>query len=247
MKGGFDLLDLNAGCPARKVVKGGKGSALLRHPEEVARIIRMLVSEVPCPVTLKIRSGWDPSNRNYIEVAEAARDAGASAICLHPRTTCQLYRGRSRVDDIRELKRSLDIPVFASGDLFSASDVARVKEESGCDGVFIARGALGSPWIFEHLESFDPMVACEDKDFEQLKAVMLKHIMLNVSYYGEKQGLRRMYKHICWYLKRYKGLDSVMKEFRKEPGIDGTRRFMERLGLEKGRYLSLKASNRRIL
>ena len=239
MKGGFDVLDLNAGCPARKVVKGGKGSALLRDPQEIARIIRMLVSEISCPVTLKIRSGWDPSSRNYIEVAEAARDAGASAICLHPRTSRQLYRGQPRMEEIRELKNAVDIPVFASGNLFSASDVASIRKTSGCDAVFIARGALGSPWIFKRLQNPDLTAPYEDIPFAELKGVILRHVLLNVSYYGQEHGIRRMYKHICWYLKRFKGLDIVMKEFRKASGTEGVRCFLERLTLDNGRYLFL--------
>jgi len=230
---GFGILDLNAGCPARKVVKGGKGSALLKDPAKLAGIVRRLVKGLTIPVTVKIRSGWDADTLNYLEVAKMIASEGASAICIHSRTKQEMYKGRADHDIVRRVKRSVDIPVFASGNIFSSDDAADVLAETGCDGVFVARGALGKPWIFREIndvcsggEAVPPPV------FSDIKEAVMEHFSLCLKFYDAVITRKRMYKHLTWYLKRFKNLNEVMESYRKVEGLESFREFMSRLGLD---------------
>ncbi len=148
---GFAVLDINAGCPARKITKAGKGSALLKEPRKLGRIVRKLTGALSIPVTVKIRSGWDERNRNYLEVAKLVEAEGASAICVHSRTSDQQYRGKADHEVTRAVKEAVNIPVFASGNIFTGRDVGDVIERTGCDAVFVARGSLVRPWLFSEI------------------------------------------------------------------------------------------------
>lgn len=237
---GFDVLDLNAGCPVRKVVKGGKGAALLKEPAKLAGIVRGLVKSVSIPVTVKIRSGWDEENLNYLETAKIVADEGAKAVCIHPRTRQQMLKGTVNHDLIREVKEKINIPVFASGNIFNASDAKDVFQKTGCDAVFVARGALGKPWIFEEINA-----GLNDRpfrgipDFQELKEIVYEHYILCVDYYGEKRTKHRMYKYITWYLKRFKNLDAVMKEYRKVESSVTFRRFLDGMRVDEGKRLRI--------
>ena len=147
----YDVVDLNAACPVHKVTRKGEGAALLREPETLFRLVSALVKHAPVPVTVKIRSGWDDDSINAPETAKRIEAAGAGAVCVHGRTRNQGYRGRADTSVIRAVKEAVDIPVIASGDVFSREAAARIMEETGCDAVMIARGALGNPWIFRDL------------------------------------------------------------------------------------------------
>lgn len=230
---GFDVVDVNAGCPSKKVVKGGKGAALLKDPSKLAAIVETLVKNLSIPVTVKIRSGWDEGTLNYTEVARVVERAGASAICIHPRTREQMYKGKAEHDAVREVKEAVKIPVFASGNIFSPEDVESVMARTGCDGVFIARGALGRPWIFN--ETYDYLTGKREPYwplFEDIKAVALEHFVIAAGEYPNFVKARsRMYKQMCWYLKRYKGLNDIMKVYSKLQDVDGLRDFISRLEL----------------
>ncbi len=143
----FDILDLNAACPVPKVVRKGEGAGLMKEPEKLRDLLKVLVERSAVPVTVKISAGWDNSTRNARDVALHAQDAGISAVFIHGRTRAQEYRGRVSYDDIREVKQALSIPVIGSGDAFSPSLIKKMFDETGCDGVAIARGALGNPWL----------------------------------------------------------------------------------------------------
>ncbi|MFC1548767.1 tRNA dihydrouridine synthase DusB [Candidatus Omnitrophota bacterium] len=238
---GFEMLDINAGCPARKVVKCGKGAALLREPDKLARIIRRLKKELTIPITVKIRSGWNSTNLTYMEIAKAVASEGASAICVHSRTRDQFYKGKADHNVVREIKETLDIPVFASGNILEPEDVSKVMEMTGCDAVFVARGALGRPWIFKEIKSvFGGEKDFNSPSFEELKSIIMEHFKLSCNFFSAKRAFARMYKHLCWYLKRFKDLDPVMREYRKVKDMESFREFMDRLQLDNGKYLVLE-------
>jgi len=194
-----DLLDINMGCPVRKVVGSGAGSALLQSPEKVRAIVRAVRRVTSLPFTVKIRTGWTAESANYLEIGRIAADEGVDAITLHPRTRSQMFEGRSDWGQIRELKEQLSIPVLGSGDLFTPTDVASMLAETGCDGVMLARGALGNPWIFR--ESLALLAGSEPHPptpGERLD-VARRHLHLFADEAGERVAVREMRKHLCWY------------------------------------------------
>ena len=241
---GFELLDFNAGCPARKVIKGGKGSALLKEPKKLGMIINALVKALEIPITVKIRSGWDDDSINYFDIARIVESEGGKAICVHPRTRQQMYKGKPDHEIVRIIKENIKIPVFASGNMFSVADVDKVLKDTGCDGVYIARGSLGRPWIFKDLEDYFVMGEIVDNhpDFTFVKLTMQEQFRFNVEYYGEQRGMRRMYKHMCWYFKKRKNLDAVMKEFRKLTNYSDAIDFIDNIELDERGRLFLKVS-----
>jgi tRNA-dihydrouridine synthase B len=235
---GFEVLDLNAGCPARKVVKGGKGAALLKSPVKLAKIVGRLKKEVAIPVTVKIRSGWDENNLNYLEVARAVASEGASAICIHSRTRKQMYRGKVRHHEAREIKEEAGIPVFVSGNILKPESVPDILRTTGCDAVFVARGALGRPWIFSEIKAeLGQGKALAEPTFGELKTIIAEHFKLNFRFHGEWLAFKRMYKHLCWYLMRFKNLDAIMREYIKIRDIAAFESFLGRIQLENGKYL----------
>ncbi len=196
----FDIIDFNAACPAQKVVSKGKGAGLLREPVKLEALIRVIVKNTDVPVTLKIRSGWDDTSVNAVEAALRAQDAGVKGLFIHGRTRAQGYSGAVDYNIIREVKESLEIPVIASGDGLTPELIKKMFDKTGCDGVAVARGALGNPWIFsgtaEHLKSgavpFRPEV-------HEIVRTMKKHLALNISFNGEKSGVIRFRKFFAWY------------------------------------------------
>lgn len=202
-------LDLNMGCPVPKVVKNGEGSALMKDPKKAASLVKTLVANTQKAVTVKIRSGWNSSSLNAVEVAKYLEDAGASAIGVHGRTREQYYGGKADWGQITKVKEAVSVPVFGSGDVFSAFDAMRMIEETACDGVMIARGALGNPWIFKQaLALWKGEV--EEKDIENLipshgeKLDMLeRHFKMLVCEKGEMCAVREIRKFASYYLKGF--------------------------------------------
>ncbi|HZV81762.1 MAG TPA: tRNA dihydrouridine synthase DusB [Geobacteraceae bacterium] len=200
-----DLIDINMGCPVRKVVGSGAGSALLQNPEKVRAIVRAVRRATALPFTVKIRTGWTAESANYLEIGRIAADEGADAITLHPRTRAQMFEGRSDWTQIAALKELLAIPVLGSGDLFTAADVIAMLEQTGCDGVMIARGALGNPWIFrEALALQAGGEAVPPTPAERLHAAG-RHLDLFAAEAGERVAVREMRKHLCWYARGVPG------------------------------------------
>lgn len=201
------LLDLNAACPTPKIVRKGAGAALLKDPGRLADIVKVLVARSRVPVTVKIRAGWDENSVNAREVARQARDAGASALFIHGRTREQGYGGRVNYDVIREVKMSLDIPVIASGDGFNPALVKRMFDETGCDGVAIARGALGNPWIFPAVRLLlNGNGAVADPTVAERAEVMIRHLRLLADHYGEGRGVAVFRKFFTWYTRGVKAI-----------------------------------------
>lgn len=196
----YDFFDFNMGCPARKIVANGEGSALMREPARAGRLIAAMVKAAAKPVTVKIRAGWDAEHINAVEVAQIAEDAGAAAITVHPRTRDQQYLGRSDWNVIRAVKRAVRIPVIGNGDVVSGAGAVRMKAETGCDAVMIARAAEGNPWIFREAlcalrgEEYAP------PDVETRVKAALTHLDMQCEWRGERYAVPEMRKHVAWYL-----------------------------------------------
>ncbi len=199
------VIDVNMGCPMTKIVGNGEGSALMKDPLLAARIVRAMCKAVKIPITVKIRSGWDDTRINAVEVAKRLEDAGASMICVHGRTREQMYAGHADWTVIRRVKEAVKIPVMGNGDIFSAADAVRMLEQTGCDGLMVARGAQGNPWIFAEIQA-----ALAGKDFfppsmEERFSVALEHARTVVSEKGERTGVAESRKHMAWYLHGVRG------------------------------------------
>ncbi|MFQ3620624.1 MAG: tRNA dihydrouridine synthase DusB [Spirochaetales bacterium] len=199
------FIDLNCGCPVPKVVRTGAGAALLKDPSLIYSIVHAMKEHSLFPITVKIRSGWDGNSINYLETAEAAQMGGASLICLHPRTKAQGYGGISNWEHLARLKQRISLPVFGSGDLFTPVDAKRMLEQTGCDGVMIARGAIGNPFIFQQVKALltgSPLPAISPVERIDLA---LQHLELAVATLGEKVACQELRKHFCFYIKGLSG------------------------------------------
>jgi len=205
VEGLCDLIDINMGCPVKKVVSSGAGSALPRNPEKVREILREVRRSTRLPLTIKIRTGWSASETSFQQIARIAAEEGCDAITLHPRTRSQMFAEHADWDRLKELKHSSSIPIIGSGDIFSCDDVVNMFSHTGCDGVMIARGALGNPWIFR--ESSQALYGDSPKPptSEERLSVVLKHLRLLDEMYGEYTAVREMRKHISWYVKGIPG------------------------------------------
>jgi len=196
----FDILDFNAACPASKVVSKGKGAWLLREPVKFQKLLKVIVENAGVPVTVKIRSGWDETSINAVEMALRAQDVGVSGLFIHGRTRSQGYSGRVAYHIIKKVKESLRIPVIASGDALTPYLVKKLLDDSGCNGAVIARGALGNPWIFRETgEYLKGGTASFSPDVYEIARTMKEHLNLNVAFYGEKSGVIQFRKFFGWY------------------------------------------------
>ena len=202
----FAILDVNMGCPVPKVVRNGEGSALMKEPKLVYEIVSALVKAIDKPVTVKIRKGFDDDHVNAVEIAKIIEEAGAAAVAVHGRTREQYYSGKVDWDIIRQVKEAVSIPVIGNGDVTSPQKADVLVRQTGCDGIMIARGAEGNPWIFSemiHWEETGELPPRPDKD--EIREMMLKHARLQLKYKGEFCGIREMRKHVAWYTKGLKG------------------------------------------
>lgn len=208
----IDILDINMGCPAPKIVKNGDGSALLKKPELIRQIIKNVVRVSNKPVTIKTRIGWDHKNLNGIEVAKIAEEEGACAITIHGRTRDMFYSGKANWDYIKEVKESVNIPVIGNGDIFEPIDAINMLKYTGCDGVAIGRGAMGNPWIFKRISLI--MEGKEDikPTYDEIIQMAVKHLNMLCIDKGEKIAVNEMRKHIAWYIKGMKNSNKVKNE-----------------------------------
>jgi nifR3 family TIM-barrel protein len=211
VEGYGDLLDINMGCPVRKVVGSGAGSALLKEPLKIAAIIRAVRGATGLPLTVKIRSGWHCGDDTYREIGMIAESEGCDAITLHPRSRSQMFSGLAAWEQLRELKGSVSIPVLGSGDLFTAGDCLRMMRETGCDGVMIARGALGAPWIFRQVVELAEQGTVTPVTNLQRVEVMRKHLELFCRNEGETVAVREMKKHVGWYARGFAGASEIRR------------------------------------
>ncbi len=193
-----DIVDLNMGCPSRLVTGSGNGSALMKSPELVASIVREVRKAIDLPLTVKIRAGWDDSNRNAVDIAWICQEEGADAVTVHGRTRSQAFGGKADWEIIGRVKRRLSIPVIGNGDVVSAADARRIREVSNCDGIMIARGAFGNPWLIDRILKDDESIA---PDLDELEETILLHIDLQCRICEEKLAIPRLRKHLAWYVK----------------------------------------------
>jgi len=199
---GYQILDLNSACPVRKVARRGEGAALMREPKVLEGILKLMVEHAGTPVTVKIRAGWDQESINAAEVARHAEGAGVSAIFIHGRTKTQGYSGSVSYGPIREAKEAVSIPVLASGDMFSAEAAKKMMDETGCDGVIMARGALGNPWIFPETAHYLKTGEVPPRPpIEEITEVMHWHLRACVDFYGPEQSVKIFRKFFIWYTK----------------------------------------------
>lgn len=200
------ILDINMGCPVPKIVKNGEGSALLKDPDLVYRLVQAAVKSTSKPVTAKIRIGFDSDSINAVEIAKAVAAGGASAVAVHGRTREQYYQGNADWKQIEAVKKAVSIPVIGNGDIFTGEDGKRMLEETGCDFVMVGRGALGNPWIFKELVAvWNGEERPEPPTITEKKEMMVAHFADIAQFKGEYVAVREMRKHVGWYLKGVPG------------------------------------------
>ncbi len=211
---GAQIVDINMGCPAKKVCNKAAGSALLRDEPLVREILQSVVDAVEVPVTVKIRTGWNPENRNGVSIARIAEDCGIRAIAVHGRTRACAYKGAVEYDTIAHIKQAVSIPVIANGDINSPGDAKAVIDYTGADGVMIGRGAHGRPWIFReinhHLRTGTTLGTIDLREFQ---SILLEHLGSIHAFYGEYLGVRIARKHVAWYTNTQPGGSSFRRDF----------------------------------
>jgi nifR3 family TIM-barrel protein len=229
VEGYGDLLDINMGCPVRKVVGTGAGSALLQDPLKIAAIVRAVRAASALPLTIKIRSGWHCGDNVFQEVGRIAECEGCDAITLHPRSRSLMFSGQADWKQLAEMKGALSIPVLGSGDLFTPEDCLKMLIETGCDGIMIARGALGNPWIFRQLQELQQTGSYTPVSNNERADAIEKHLGLFVLEWGEAVAVREIKKHIGWYAKGFAGASEIRRAANSAGSIEEIMSLTERI------------------
>lgn len=231
---GAHIIDINMGCPAKKVCNVMAGSALLQNEKLVADIVESVVNAVDVPVTLKIRTGWDRDNRNGINIARIAENAGIQALAVHGRTRADAYKGEAEYDTIAAIKSAINIPVIANGDITSPEKALQVLRHTGADGLMIGRGAQGNPWIFRQILHFlNSGERLPEPEVTEIKQVLIEHLENLYDFYGDFTGVRMARKHIAWYSKGLRNGNAFRQEMNQleqpQQQLRFTRDFFEQI------------------
>lgn len=220
--GPFDFIDVNMGCPVPKIVNNGEGSALMKQPKLAGEILSAMVKAVKKPLTVKFRKGFNDSNVNAVEFARIAESSGVAAVAVHGRTREQYYSGKADWDIIRQVKDAVKIPVIGNGDIFTPQDAKRMLEETGCDGIMVARGAKGNPWIFRRINHYlDTGELLPEPSIEEIQAMILRHGHMLAEYKGENTAMREMRGHVAWYTKGMPHSAALRNEINQVETLDG--------------------------
>ena len=239
VRAGAGIIDVNMACPVKKVCGTGAGAALGRDPGRGEEAVRAIAAAVPVPVTVKIRAGWDDAEVNCVAVAKAAEAGGAAAVALHGRTRAQMYSGKARWELVRAVKQAVGIPVLGSGDVWTAADALRMREETGCDAVLVARGACGNPWIFRELRATElgaPAPPPPTRD--EWVATVLRHVELQIEHRrrqrageapeeSERHAIRELRKHLLWYTRGRRGGVHFRRDADRLQTADDVRRLVD--------------------
>jgi len=236
---GAHIIDINMGCPAKKVCNVMAGSALLQHESLVADILDAVVNAVDVPVTLKIRTGWDRDNRNGVTIARIAEAAGIQALSVHGRTRADAYKGEAEYDTIAEIKSHISIPLIANGDIDSPQKAAEVLKKTGADGLMIGRAAQGNPWIFKQiLHYLDHGQLLASPEIEEISKVLIEHLENLYDFYGDYTGVRMARKHIAWYSKGLRDGNAFRQQMNQleqpQQQLRYTRDFFEKIQEQQG-------------
>ncbi|WP_036179900.1 tRNA dihydrouridine synthase DusB [Marinomonas sp. MED121] len=224
---GAQIIDINMGCPAKKVCNKAAGSALLKDEALVREILEAVVESVDAPVTLKIRTGWSEDQKNGLRIARMAEDIGIQALAVHGRTRACKFQGNAEYDTIAEIKQALSIPVFANGDINDAHKAKFVKDYTGADGIMIGRAAQGRPWIFREVAHFlEHNEELSAPTLDEVKQLVLSHVAALHQFYGDYLGVRIARKHVGWYLRTLSDLSTFRAEFNR---IDNTSEQLDKL------------------
>ena len=225
-----DVIDINMGCPAPKIVKNKSGSVLMKDPVLAGKITRAVTDAVNIPVTVKFRTGWDENSKNCVEFAKIIEANGASAITIHGRTKEQMYAPPVDIDSIAAVKNAVKIPVIGNGDIFTPEDAKNMYEITGCDLIMIGRGAFGRPWLFSQINDYlTKGIYSPDPSPEERMKIMLSHADSICSFYGESRGMCELRKHALWYTKGLKGSAKLRKEFSVVKSFDELKLLAEKI------------------
>ena len=228
-EGPYDYIDVNMGCPVPKIVNNGEGSALMKNPERAKEVMTAMVKAVKKPVTVKFRKGFNDLSVNAVEFAKMAESCGVAAVAVHGRTREQYYSGKADWDIIRQVKEAVRIPVIGNGDMFTPEDAGRMLKETGCDGIMVARGAKGNPWLFGRINHYlDTGEVLPGPSMAEIKAMILRHGRMLVQFKGEGVAMREMRGHMAWYTKGMPHSATLRNEINQVETLEGFVELLDR-------------------
>ena len=228
-EGPYDYIDVNMGCPVPKIVNNGEGSALMKNPERAKEVLTAMVKAVKKPVTVKFRKGFNDLSVNAVEFAKMAESCGIAAVAVHGRTREQYYSGKADWDIIRQVKEAVRIPVIGNGDIFTPEDAGRMLKETGCDGIMVARGAKGNPWLFGRINHYlDTGEVLPGPSMAEIKAMILRHGRMLVQFKGEGVAMREMRGHMAWYTKGMPHSATLRNEINQVETLEGFVELLDR-------------------